>query len=211
MSTPFVQIPEIAHIRRLPRIGKIRLGVKVEKANGTTYPKETDYFVVPEEVAAIYGEKPTMLDVLLPVNDLTIILPTSYKWYGQTQEKKCEGNGKEARRYNAATHTWDPHDCLCEQYQTGGCSRRTHLQVILPKVNQGGVYQIDTSSLDAVIQIQSMCDWVNDQVGRFAMVPMTLRRGTITKRIPNSSQTKQHYPIQLNATLLPENLTALRR
>lgn len=211
MSTSFVQIPEISKIRRLPRIGKIRLGVKVENANGKTYPKETNYFVVPEEVTEIYGPEPTALDVLIPVNDLTVVMPTAYKWYGQSQEKKCEGNGERARRYNSHTHQWENRTCLCEKYELGECTRRAHLQVILPKVNHGGVYQIDTSSWDALIQIQSLTTWVHDQVGRFAMVPMILSRVPVTKRIPKTGRTKTHYPIQLEASLPPKVLTSLHR
>jgi hypothetical protein len=68
--------------RRLIRIGKIHLGIKVEKLDSRTgepvyntrgeiitYPKATDYFVCPPEVQAVYGEKPDRLDVIIPVED----------------------------------------------------------------------------------------------------------------------------------------------
>ena len=39
----------------LPRIGKIRLGIKKKHSNGREYPAATDYFVCPPEVQAVYG------------------------------------------------------------------------------------------------------------------------------------------------------------
>ena len=46
----------------LPRIGKIRLGIKKKHSNGREYPAATDYFVCPPEVQAIYGPEPKESD-----------------------------------------------------------------------------------------------------------------------------------------------------
>ena len=55
----FTKIKGLSDKRRLPRLGKIRLGVKaISQKSGKEYPKETDYFVCPPEVQAVYGEKP---------------------------------------------------------------------------------------------------------------------------------------------------------
>ena len=37
---------------RLPRIGKIHLGVKAKTAQGVEYPRAVDYFVCPDELRA---------------------------------------------------------------------------------------------------------------------------------------------------------------
>ena len=50
----------------LPRIGKIRLGIKKKHSNGREYPAATDYFVCPPEVQAIYGAEPKELTIVLP-------------------------------------------------------------------------------------------------------------------------------------------------
>ena len=47
-------IKGISEIRRLPRLGKIRLGEKKTAESGKEYPVETSHFVVPGEVARIY-------------------------------------------------------------------------------------------------------------------------------------------------------------
>ena len=71
----FTRIKGVSDQRRLPRLGKIRLGVKATAKSGKEYPVEKDYFVVPPEVAAIYGEQPKELDVMLPVNDPEVCFP----------------------------------------------------------------------------------------------------------------------------------------
>jgi len=63
-------IKGLSEQRRLPRIGKIRLGVKKKSPRtGAEYPVATDYFVCPTEVQAVYGEKPKRLDVIIPLED----------------------------------------------------------------------------------------------------------------------------------------------
>ena len=61
-------IDGISEVIRLPRLGKIRLGIKKD-AEGTTYPEPTDYFVCPEEVKKVFGEKPRELRIMFPTND----------------------------------------------------------------------------------------------------------------------------------------------
>ena len=61
-------IKGVTDIVRMPRLGKIHLGVKVE-GDRSTYPRAVDYFVCPPEVVAIHGEKPKELDVMFPNED----------------------------------------------------------------------------------------------------------------------------------------------
>ena len=64
-----MSIKGLSETRRLPRLGKIRLGEKVEGKGGKEYPKATDHFVVPEEVAAVYGNEPKRLNIMFPLNE----------------------------------------------------------------------------------------------------------------------------------------------
>ena len=85
----------------LPRLGKIKLGIMKENAIGKKYPSETEHSVVPDEVAAIYGDKPTALDVMFPVDDEGMVFGQWLKWYGSDQGLKCRGDGELAmRRYD---------------------------------------------------------------------------------------------------------------
>ena len=66
-----MSIKGVSDIRRLPRLGKIRLGIKeTSSKTGNEYPKSVDYFVCPLEVQAVYGEKPRMLDIVFPAEDI---------------------------------------------------------------------------------------------------------------------------------------------
>ena len=48
-----------SEITRMPRLGKIRLGVKkTSDKTGAEYPSAVDYFVCPDEVKSVYGEQP---------------------------------------------------------------------------------------------------------------------------------------------------------
>ena len=51
-------IKGISEIVRLPRLGKIRLGIKKKTDAGVSYSSSTDYFVCPDELKKVFGEKP---------------------------------------------------------------------------------------------------------------------------------------------------------
>ena len=67
-------IDKISDIRRLPRLGKIRLGIKKEGQKGP-YPSATDYFVCPDEVKTVHGDAPRELPVMFPSDDIELIAP----------------------------------------------------------------------------------------------------------------------------------------
>lgn len=77
---------------RLPRLGKIALGVKDERG----IPRAVDYFVVPPEVQAIYGPKPKELDILIPSEDIDSFFPIFLKRYGEQYGLLCRGDGEVA-------------------------------------------------------------------------------------------------------------------
>jgi hypothetical protein len=209
----FTRIQEqFSTARRMPRLGRIRLGIKVQKVHKGTgqpivkdgkpieYPKETPYFVVPEEVARVYGDQPTELDVMLPHDDPEIIFPQKLAWYGSTRGLKCHGNGQTAERYDEKAKQWQPIDCPCEHRKTdlnpaGECTEQAHLMVLLPKVSLGGVYQITTRSYHSVVDINSALDYIRMLVGRIALVPLKLRREARTTHHDGKAQT--HYTMSL--------------
>lgn len=90
-------IKGLSERRRLPRLGKIHLGVKKTKKSGNRqveYPSETDYFVVPPEVAAGFGEKPKALKIMFPVENAEVFFQQWYKMYGSAAALKCKGDGE---------------------------------------------------------------------------------------------------------------------
>lgn len=205
----FTRIRDLSDRRRMPRLGKIRLGVKVVNAlKKTEYPKETEYFVVPPEVERIYGKCPRELDVMFPVNDIDRVFPQAYKWYGESRGLKCIGNGEVAMHLNEKNQTMEERDCPCPLLDSG-CSKRAHLLVILPLVNMGGVYQIDTISYHSIVDINSGIDFVGALLGRFAMVPLKLKR--VPRDTFGNGQRQVHYTLQLTADMDVQALNHLRQ
>jgi hypothetical protein len=192
----FTKIKDLSDKRRLPRLNKIRLGVKVVNSKGKEYPKETSYFVVPPEVANVYGQQPTELDIMFPINDQEAVFPQRLVWYGGSKGMKCIGDGERAMRIEEPDGTrydeMKERTCPCELLDHG-CSRRAHLLIILPKVNVGGIYQIDLGSFHSIVDINSGLDYIQALIGRFAMVPLKLKR--IPRETHGSGRKETHYTL----------------
>ena len=196
-------IEGLSNIIRIPRLGKIHLGVKTksEKSKGE-YPKATDYFVVPEEVQKVYGEKPIELDILFPVEEPEMFAQQWLRAYSMSQGLVCIGNGEEAKRKmdvetgalaNHQTNQWEWHEitCIpqeCPEYQTKRCRRVMNLQFLLPKVPGLGVWQIDTSSFYSIVNINSMIKMLQGMFGRCSMIPLTLALGQIEVTPPGEKK-----------------------
>src|SRR5450756_867384 len=88
-------IKGISDVIRLPRLGKIRLGVKKD-AEGITILEPTDHFVCPEEVKKVFGEKPRELRIMFPTNDPAQWASQYLRCYSESNRLVCRGNGKTA-------------------------------------------------------------------------------------------------------------------
>lgn len=136
--------------KRLPRLGKIRLGAKaISNKSGKEYPKDLGYFACPPEVEAVYGEQPTELHVMVPSPNISDWFPVSLKMYGTGEKLKCRGDGEVATCFDEPSGEWVQRPCLykeCPHFLARECTEVGNLMVILPRVSIGGVYQIDTGS-----------------------------------------------------------------
>ena len=201
----FTRIKGLSSIRRLPRLGKIRLGIKKVTAKGKEYPSETDYFVCPAEVCRVCGQKPKELKISFPINDPEVIFPQCYKWYGASKGLKCRGNGVEALRLNEETGEMEERTCPCELLENGKCKQRASLVFNLLDVGIGGVYQIDLSSYHSIVDINSGIDYaralLNDQI---AFVPFKLKR--VPKETHNDGKKQIHYTLQLELNITAREL-----
>ncbi len=191
---PMNRINGISNRRRMPIIGKIRLGVKVSGPNGF-YPKETPHFVVPEEVAKVFGAQPDELEVMFVSNDPTVNCPQALRWYGESAGLQCIGNNQVARRLNQDTWKTESRSCPCEKLESGECGPRANLIFMIPKVSSGGLFQIDSSSINSMEKINSYFDFLALTLGRIAMIPLKLRRVPVTRRREGRPTT--HYPLEL--------------
>lgn len=232
----------LSSTRRLPRLGKIKLGIKVKSSRGTEYPKDVDYFVCPPEVQLKYGERPVELEIMFPVDNEDQVFPQALKVYSKTGGLLCRGDGEQAERrrmhvvLTTATgavlddarprlidgaspegdpNEWVPVSCIgCPLRIKQGdrpapCSAKANLMVMLYNVNVGGVYQIDTGSVNNIINLNSSFDYVRGLVGRIAMVPFKLRR--VARQIQYEGKVVTKALLQLDPDMNLMELVALRR
>lgn len=182
-------IKGISEVRRLPRLGKIRLGVKeTSQKTGNPYPKAVDYFVCnadqsTSEAAArafhqVYGDKPRALDIMFPVEDRDQFFPQFYRRYGSGSGLLCKGDGEAAVEIDKETGEIREIECdpmECEWAAKKHCRPVGTLQFLLPKVPGLGAWQIDTSSYHSIVNLNSAIDFVRALTGgRIAMIPLKL-------------------------------------
>ena len=182
-------IQGLSERRRLPRAGKIRLGEKrVSQKSGNPYPAAVDYFVFPEENAktltGFFGEKAREIDIMFPDDDLEQICPQYLKRYG-TSGLLCRGDGVNAECVNQETGEWVEIDCNPEECphfsppdndkSKKSCRQVMNLRFIIPQVISEGVWQLDTSSYNSIIAVNSAIEYIRGLVGRVSMIPLRLR------------------------------------
>lgn len=182
----------------IPRLGIIRLGIKVEGQGKNPYPKATDYFVCPPEVKAVFGDQPKELAIMFPTNDMEQVARQYLRCYGQTFGLVCWGDGKESK-WKMDAHTgamvgrdskdweWKAGVCnpeSCHEYGAR-CRRVMNLMFMLPDVPGLGVWQINTSSFYSIVNVNSVLgprgiirELTKDSDhpdGRIAFIPLTLK------------------------------------
>ncbi len=170
-------IKDLTDRLRPPRLGKIRLGEKSEKG----YPVSLDHFACPEAVQKVYGTEPKELEIMFISDNIEDVFPVYYKMYGQSSGLKCRGDGITASELNKATGDFDEIDCKgqeCDNYEGKQCRRVGALKFLLPKVDGIGVWEIDTGSVNSILNIYSL---IGPQgliraltSGRIRMIPFTL-------------------------------------
>jgi hypothetical protein len=144
---------------------------------------------------------------MFPINDPEVVFPQAYKWYGGQKGLKCIGNQEIALRFREETQSMEEIPCPCE-HKDIECQKRGHLMVILPRINMGGVYQIDIGSYHSIIDLNSGIEYVQALVGRFAMVPLRLCR--MPKETHFGGQKQIHYTLQLFLDADVDMINALR-
>lgn len=217
-------IKGLSNIRRLPRLGKIRLGIKkVSERTGKEYPAEVDYFILdpgtPSELEnknlidafhRLYGEQPKSIKIMIPVVNSEVFFPQFYKCYGSGAMLKCKGDGETASCINSEFAKplkvvgkdemgLIKVECKgkeCSYYQNGDCSEVAVLQVLLPDLPGAGVWQITTGSFHAIVNLNSCLDYIRAVCGRAHMLPLILERRA--EEIVHEGKKTTHYILHIN-------------
>lgn len=217
------RIRGLSERRRLPRIAKLRLGVKKATAKGQEYPSEVSYFVAREEdfrrpeafrrYLKIYGDKATEIDIFFPVEDPRIFFPQSFKKYGGGI-LRCRGDGYDYIRFDKETGEVSEGECPgpdgCE-FAIGKngrleCGAVANLIFLIPSVSWAGTFQIDTGSKTAIVGLNSAIDYYRTLAGRISMVPLKLRR--VPTEITYEGKKSTHYILDL---AFPESEDEIRK
>jgi hypothetical protein len=193
--------------RRLPRAGKIRLGEKrISQKSGNPYPAATDFFVWPEEskrvLTELFGEKAREMDIMFPSEDLEQICPQYLKRYG-TSGLLCRGDGVMAECVNQETGEWVEITCNPEECpyfsppdpSKKSCRQVMNLRFIIPQLISEGVWQLDTSSYNSIIAVNSAIEYIYGLVGRVSMIPLRLR--VIPREVQPDGKKKIVYVLDL--------------
>lgn len=216
-------IEGLSTVKRVPRLGKIRLGIKVTKKreDGTeyTYPAATDYFVCPPEVLKALGktegDKITELSVMFPIENDEIFAQQWYRRYSSSRGLVCKGDGRNCSRVvdtkTGALADRDAKDVVwreglscegqkCPEYQAKNCKEVMNLQFVLPDVPGLGVWQIDTGSVNSIININSAIDFIRKVYHRISWIPLLLRLEKQQVINPDDGKKKMVHVLQLNTT-----------
>ncbi len=208
-------IDNLTRCFQMPRIGKIRLGVRVDTGKGTA-PKEVPHFVVPPEVERVFGPQPTSLLIMFPLNDLKEIFPTENVWYGTGTGKKCystpDPDKKDALQGHCLwTHVEatgnpqppqpeDPNQriivpCPCPLIKNKTCTPKGLLRFMLPQISVSGVYEIGTPSVANIVRIKSALTLLYNIFERWTGIPITLTREPVKMQWQGALRT--HYLLSL--------------
>jgi hypothetical protein len=216
-------IKGLSDVRRLPRLGKIRLGEKkVSEKTGNEYPVEFDYFKIdpatpsPEEnkkltdqFHKLFGEKPKQIKVMFPLPDPKDFFPQYFKRYGNNV-LRCKGDGETAtcisQEYAQQLKVLKTNETggldvkcegkLCPYYKSKKCGESAALSFLIPDLPGAGVWQITTGSVYSIISMNSCLDYVRALCGRVHMIPLTLER--VEADITYEGKPSKHYILHLN-------------
>lgn len=207
MSMGFRHITNIRGyaINRIPRLGKIHLGVKAQTAAGKEYPTETTYFVCPPEVAQVYGDKPTELDFYFPAEADGEVAPVAFKKY-RGAGLECKGDGEifSRRVGDAIEEGRCPGPEACEfawSHDKAGrnrcdCKAIMNLYIVLFRVSIGGVYQLDTGSWHSHQNVLGGLAYVRARNrGRITGIPLKLAR--VPQETQAGGKKALHYVLQV--------------
>jgi hypothetical protein len=183
-------IKGLSEQRRLPRLGKIHLGYKkISERTGKEYPVATEYFVIPRELEQYLGVAPTEIPIMIPVEDEEIWASQYYKRYSRTRGLTCRGDGVTCKRMvDAQTGAMADREtkevvwkeglpCLgrqCPDYLAKECKETMNLQFIMPDIPGLGIWQVDTSSINSIRNINSASEMIRAVYKRISFIPLLL-------------------------------------
>ena len=198
-------IKGLSQERRPIRGGYLRTGEKrISERTGKEYPAKLDYFKfdpVDESLGPLfearYGAEPKSLPVMLPTHDPQEIFPHFYQ-YWQGGKLICEGDNETAQRRNLQAGTSEEIPCNddCPFRQKGDCKPTGVLKVLLYELPTFHVFEVRTSGINSIINLNTGLEMILGAFGKLAGVPLVLSLVERTATVEGKAQTI--YTLQLD-------------
>ena len=234
-------IKNLSEETRMPRLGKIHLGIRVpvlkdgqpviRDGKPVMRPEKVEYFVLDklnsgyQEIVDLFGPQPKELRILIPVEDEELWATQYYKMYDMTRGLICRGDGENASRMidiktgslpNKDTGTVGMKDMVCAgkncpEYKVKKCGEVMNLRFILPEVPGLGIWQIDTGSINSILNINSCAKMIKAAFGRISMVPLSLTLEPIEVNNPETGKKQKVYVLNLRSTVTLAQLADVAR
>lgn len=188
--------------RRLPRAGKIKLGIKTERAMRklTEFRFLSPYRDTLEQLAVLYGgevrayrdEKanpPDQFELLSNAAEIDVlVLPGGLsmhyeKWVAGGCERRCDGVNVEVPvKVGKDDYDFESHPCLCKLQGARVCEPKTRLNVVLPQCAMRGAWLLETKSWNAAEELPGVHDMI---------VALNERGGYVQARLGIDQRVKQ--------------------
>ena len=220
-------IKGLSENRRLPRVGKLHLGIKVEK-DGKTYPKAVDYIVCRETLTngdpnphynnfvAVFGQQPRAIRIMFPLDDEEQVLSQYYRCYSKTRGLVCKGDGEVANRMidaetgdlanrDSKAVEWKNVPCQgtgCPDYVSKRCREIMNIQFMIPELPGIGIWQLDTSSINTIKNLNGAVTFIKGIYKRLSFIPLILQMEQI-EVTPEDGKKKKVWVLNLTT---PTNL-----
>jgi hypothetical protein len=178
VTRPIVPIADMH--RRLPELGRIRTGVKTEKAMRalSTFRFTSSDKTALDQIAGHYGGtvKPWsdakvaegQFEVVTDASEIQVALPPDplggtpvYElWSGGGCERRCNGILCETWVKGPDGPEITDQPCVCDAQGSMDCDPKTRLSVILPNVRGIGTWRLETKSWNAAVELPGMVDLI---------------------------------------------------
>ena len=216
-------IKPLAELGRAPEQGRIRLGVKTERAM-----KSLDTFRFTsldksaiEQIASIYGgevkpwtplrSKQEQWEVITTSNEIRVYLPPHSidVWYEEWSaggcQRRCNGVTAEVPMKTPDGMDIDTVPCLCQDESSMACAPYTRLRVLLPEIRFGGVWRLESKGWNAANEMPGMAGMM-EQMSAIGLAECQL---VLEKRTKISGGQTRHFVVpRLTMDASPQEIMA---
>ena len=200
---------------RFPLLGKIRKGGEKKenpKRPGTLMSgSDLEYFRIDsgvqginEKFTAIYGKEPKQLDCLLPFPYTDQVFPCwMEEWKATGLVSRCDEEKQHIYQQAGKMIATNPIPCKkllqnpSGSYQECECKQVGRLQIVLPKLDELGYFEVETHSKWDIIGLTEQLLAIETSAGSLIGIPFLLERGSRELPYPLPDGTRKRKTFSL--------------